>query len=311
VARVVLSGHTEPEAAIQVAIVGHRFLMKPTEPEALTTVIEQLTIRTSDEHATQARRIAGAARALPTLPRQVADLTALFGPAEVDHAALVAAVVHDPGLTAKLLQLSNSAFLGARPKNASVEAVINTLGAPTIHALVTASAEHWSAMAMTEVTEGHLRQVWRHAVATAGLAVAVASPAHRPYAQAAALLQDVGQLAALGRGGPAGPDVDGVPQREVGVELLHLWGLPAPIVGAVAERDLSVAPSGAGLGVAGALRVAHLLVQQTDARDPADDGHVEELSHLLAHPQLAAQGTDWPSRAQEAVDRADRWLGAT
>jgi HD-like signal output (HDOD) protein len=310
VARVVLSGHTEPEAAIKVAIVGHRFLMKPTEPEALTAVIEQLIVRTSDEHATQIRRIAGATRALPTLPRQVADLTTLFGSAEIDPSALVTAVVHDPSLTAKLLQLSNSAFLGARPKNASVEAVVNTLGAPTIHALVTASAAHWSTVALTEATQECLRQVWRHALAAAAVTVVVASPAHRPYAQAAALLQDVGRLAAIGGDGPeATPNDAGVPSREVGVELLHLWGLPAPIVAAVAERDQPVAPSSAGLGVAGALRVAHLLVQQTGAGDAADGAHAEELARLLAHPQMTAQGADWRRLAQEATDRADEWLG--
>jgi HD-like signal output (HDOD) protein len=108
------------------------------------------------------------------------------------------------------------------------------------------------------------------------------------------------------------PGTDAAPSlttaREVGVELLHLWGLPAPIVSAVRGRDSAHEPSPAGLGVAGALRVAHLLIQQTDARDPADGEHEDELAHLLTHPQLTAQRKDWRGAAQEAAAHADRWL---
>lgn len=311
VARVVLSGHTEPEAAIRVAIVGHRFLTKPTETETLVGVIEQLIVRTSRSNAVQARQIAGAARALPALPEQIGELAGLFQASHIDPSLLVDAVVNDIGLTAKLLQLSNSAFFGGRPKNASVEAVVNALGVPTIQALVGASHQQWAAVNWPPATEGHVRVAWRHAVATALLVEAVASPAHRPHAQAAALLQDIGRLVCIG-GGPwatdgdidlAGEGYQGTPYREIGVELLHLWGLPSPIVSAVAERDLVHRAADSGLGVTGAVRCAHLLIQQTGCKDPSDDTHDKELAALLAHPQLTSQGTDWFEAAGEASQR--------
>lgn len=318
VARVVLSGHTEPEAAIKVAIAGHRFLSKPTEAEGLIAVIEQLIVRTSPAHGVQARRIAGAARALPALPRQDAELADLLGAAEVDHDQLVGAVIQNIGLTAKLLQLSNSGFFGPRPKNASVAAVINAMGTPTINALVTASSEHWAPATWGPAGEEYVRTVWRHAVTTALLVEQVASPAHRPYAQAAALLQDVGRLASVGASPATIDDTvdltatgrDGVPFRDIGVELLHLWGLPSPIVTAVAERDLTHEVADSGLGVTGALRAAHLLVQQTDSRDPSVGEHDAELGRLLAHPQMAARGADWHQAAREACAKAEDRLGS-
>jgi HD-like signal output (HDOD) protein len=318
VARVVLSGHTEPEAAIRVAIAGHRFLTKPTETETLTGVIDQLIVKTSGTYGTLARRIAGTARALPTLPAQVAELSAALAAQDSDAGRLPHAVSLDTGLTAKLLQLSNSAFFGARPKNAGIAAVVTAMGVPTIQALVDATAAHWSPTTWDPETEGYLRQVWRHAVTTACLVESVASPAHRPYAHAAALLQDIGALAALAGvagGMPHGVDLalrrcDGVPFREVGVELMHLWGLPAPVVAAVAERDTPHEAAEAGLGVAGAVRIAHLLVQGTEARDPADGTHQEELQVLLAHPQMAARSCDWTAAAETALERASTWLAA-
>jgi HD-like signal output (HDOD) protein/ActR/RegA family two-component response regulator len=318
VARVVLSGHTEPEAAIRVAIVGHRFLSKPTETETLTGVVDQLIMKTSPSHGYMARRIAGAVRALPTPPAHVAELKAALADRTGDATRLARAVSFDTGLTAKLLQLSNSALFGGRPRNAGIAAMVSVMGVPTIQALVAATDEHWSPPTWEPGVESYLRQTWRHSVATACLAESVASPAHRPYAHAAALLQDVGALAALaGVACEVRHDVDlsqrtcaGVPFHDVGVELMHLWGLPAPVITAVAERDAPHEPAEAGLGVSGAVRVAHLLIQATAERDCADDSHEVELKALLAHPQMAARPTDWAAAADQATDHASAWLAA-
>jgi len=318
VARVVLSGHTEPEAAIRVAIAGHRFLTKPTETETLTGVIDQLIVKTSGTHGSEARHIAGTARALPTLPGQIAELGAALAAQDSDPARLPQAVSLDTGLTAKVLQLSNSAFFGARPKNAGIAAVVTAMGVPTIQALVSATAELWSPTTWEPETEAFLRLTLRHAVATASLVESVASPAHRPHAHAAALLQDVGGLAALAGlvgGSPHSVDLglgrcEGMPFRDVGVELLHLWGLPAPVTAAVAERDLPHEPAEAGLGVSGAVRVAHLLIQGIEAGDPSIGMHDDELKVLLAHPQMATRSCDWDAAAEDAWERAGKWPAA-
>ncbi|GAB7044782.1 MULTISPECIES: HDOD domain-containing protein [Catenuloplanes] len=316
-ARVVLSGHTEQDAAIKAAIAGHRFLPKPIEGEAVIDVIDQLMIRTSPRHGEQARRVAGSVRMLPTLPQQDAELIDLLSAAEVDHDRLAGAVVRHIGLTAKVLQLSSSGFFGSRPKNASVTAVISAVGISTVRALARAGAAHREPVTRSPAVAASVRSIWRHAVATMLLAEQVASPAHRPHAQAAAMLQDVGRLAAIAappeiteaRTPPDTPGGDaGVPFRDIGVELLHLWGLPSPIVAAVAERDLPHEPAESGLGVPGALRTAHLLVQQTDSCDPADGQHEDELARLLSHPQLAARDTDWHRAAHAASARATERL---
>ncbi|GGM35829.1 HDOD domain-containing protein [Dactylosporangium sucinum] len=300
VARMVLSGHTEQEAAIRVAVAGHRFLTKPSDAGSVVAVIEQLTHRTSAAHGIAVRRIAGAVRSLPTLPAHVDELTAVLGAADVELADAASAASRDIGFTAKLLQLSNSVFFGARARVTSAESAINALGLPTVQALVGAghlvcSSERWGTAA-----ERDLDVVWRHAMAAARLAGLMATPANRPYAQAAALLQDIGWLVCLADRRCA----DGPTHREVGVELLHLWGLPYPIVAAVAERDLRQRPPSSGLGVAAAVRAAHLLIQQTDARDPGLGTHDDELAEFLAHPQLTATPTDWRRAAEEASAQA-------
>ncbi|SDZ17080.1 Response regulator receiver domain-containing protein [Micromonospora pattaloongensis] len=318
VARVVLSGHTEPEAAIKVAIAAHRFLTKPSDAESVIGVVEQLTVRTSATHPAEARRIAGGVRCLPMVPAYSDRMMALLRRPDIELTDVVRPLAHDIGFTAKLLQLSASAFFGARPRiAASVNSVVNALGLPMVQALAEASQARWSPVAWQPAIAAELAVSWRHAAATAILADAMASPANRPYAQAAALLQDVGRFVCLagaaGDACPGGADAAaqrcyGVPYREIAVELLHLWGLPTPILTAVAQRDLDHRPPCSGLGVAAAVRAAHLLLQQTESRDPSDGTHDDELALLLTHPQLTAQAVDWRAAAERASAEAGRHL---
>jgi CheY-like chemotaxis protein len=316
VGRVVLSGYIEPGATIQVAVAGHRFLTKPSMAENVVAVIEELLVRTSHGHDSAARRIAGGVRAIPALPQHTKRIVALLAP-DVDLSLAARTAMHDVGLTAKLLQLSNSRFFGSRPRNSSVESIVHSMGVPMVQAVARAGYALQPSTAWDPAIERHLEAVWRHAVATACLVELVASPANRPHAQAAALLQDVGRLvclAAVADAGSAGVDLtaqtrDGVPFRDVGVELLHLWGLHPPIVAAVAQRDTPQAPDPSGLGVAASVRTAHLLIQRTESACPGAGTGDEELAHLLSHPQLRAHAVDWHGAADEASRHAGQWDG--
>ncbi|MDT5043058.1 MAG: hypothetical protein QOE51_4043 [Actinoplanes sp.] len=310
VARVVLSGHIETDAVFKVAVAGHRFLAKPSGAESVINVIEQLLVRTSHSHQREARRIAGGVRSIPTLPEQTERIVALLAP-DANLSYAVQTAMCDVGLTAKLLQLSNSRFFGSPPRNSSVESIVNAMGVPMVQAVVGAGHVLRSAQTWDPATERHLRAVWRHAVATAALVESVASPANRPHAQAAGLLQDIGRLICLAVQGDqvtgvdlATTTVDGVPFRDVGVELLHLWGVPQPIVVAVAQRDTPQRPHASGLGVATAVRTAHLLIQQAEAGSTCDTAHADELAMLLSHPQLKAQPIDWCQAAEDACRQA-------
>jgi CheY-like chemotaxis protein/HD-like signal output (HDOD) protein len=307
VARVVLSGHIEPDAVIKVALAGHRFLTKPSDLEHLVDVIEQLLDRAPGAHRDTARRIAGTVRCLPATPGEPPAVDALLRP-DADLDTAVRAATHDVGLAAKLLQLSTSRFFGAPPRNSSVESIVAAMGVPMVQRVAAATAALWPANPWQPGTAELVAATWRHAVATAALVEQVASPASRPYAHAAALLQDVGRFVCLAAPG-AGLDVaagtyDGARFRDVGVELLCLWGVPPPVVAAVAHRDTPQQPDPTGLGVTAAVRAAHLLLQQTGAADPGSGGHPEELASLLAHPQLAVRGIDWRTAADEAAWRA-------
>jgi HD-like signal output (HDOD) protein len=308
-ARVVLSGHTEQEAAVRASVVGHRFLNKPCDGDALAELVEQLTHGIHAPEQAELRRVAGSVRCLPVLPTQMERLTATLAGSDVQLPTVIDAVSNSIGVAAKLLQLANSSFFGARQRVTSLSYAVTSLGLPTLQALMTSDPELWAVGADSP----DLLPVWRHSIACARLVHDLASPGNAPYSQVAALLQDAGRLGPLSASGAHGGQDPAATGRgphsnEIGAELLHLWGLPRPIVVAVRDRYLPQEQHPYGLGVGGALRAAHLLLQETACADPYDGTHADELDLLLAHEQLTSGGDDWRRRADQAADETVRAL---
>jgi HD-like signal output (HDOD) protein len=308
-ARVVLSGHTEHEAAVRASVVGHRFLNKPCDGDALAELVEQLTHGIDVPEQAELRRVAGSVRCLPVLPTQMERLTATLAGSNVQLPTVIEAVSNSIGVAAKLLQLANSSFFGARQRVTSLSYAVTSLGLPTLQSLMTSDPELWAVGADSP----DLLPVWRHSIACARLVRDLASPGNAPYSEVAALLQDAGRLgpvSALGNHGGQNA-VTGereLASNEIGAELLHLWGLPRPIVVAVRDRYLPHEQYPYGLGVGGALRAAHLLLQATACADPHDGTHGDELELLLAHEQLTSAGENWRRRAEQAADETVRTL---
>ncbi len=314
-ARVVLSGHSEQEAGLRASVVGHRFLSKPCDGEALIGLLEQLTRSLSGKRDAQLRSAAGAVHCLPILPQQLERVTRTLAVPDVGLPEVVEAVTNSIGLAAKVLQLANSSFFCAGNRVTSLPFAVTALGVPTVQALLAADQTHWAIPAGAALEElQQLDALWRHSVAAAKLVRTLASPGNAPYSEAAALLQDAGRLALLGRGGGSGwgtssPQSPDTPHaNDVGAHLLQLWGLPRPIVVAVADRYVGREPEPYGLGVSGALRTAHLLLQSTPCADPHDGAHEDELAALLSHPQLTAQDRDWRARAERVSQETARAL---
>lgn len=324
IARVVLSGHTEADAALRAALVAHRFLHKPCDPSVLIQVITQLTSGLARAGSAERREIAGAVCTLPSAQHQLDQLSAVVQDPHLTLDALLDVAQADVALTAKVLQLANSAFFGARPRLVSMSYSLSALGLPMLRALLTSDARTGTWRAADDEVQDAVLTSWEHSLATALIARQLATPALAPFAEVGGLLRDVGLLAGLASRQAAVRDDlrvaadSGQPLRdvttarcgydwaEVGADLLDLWGLPQPIVTAVAGQHDRHRDHGTGLGIGGALRAAHLLVQRTRSTDPTDTRADDELAHLLRHPQLRHRGLDWSRLAEDASASAQR-----
>lgn len=94
-----------------------------------------------ENNAETAARLAQSISALPPLPATAQEILTCFGDEFIDADKVTAVVEGDPGICAKLLGLSNSAYFGlAEPVNSIGEAISRVLGVDTVRSLVLAMA---------------------------------------------------------------------------------------------------------------------------------------------------------------------------
>ena len=250
--------------------VAHQFLLKPCDPDALRSAIQRATSLVTVLNSKCWPVMVGSIRDLPSLPRTCAELRRVLSDpdASIDQVARV--VEQDVAISAKVLQLVNSAFFGVTREIADIKTAVSYLGMTLLQNLVLSvemfrvfqpkKAIPGFSMEEFHGTRSSPQESLRESARTLGLSDAVV---------AAALLHDVGKLviaekspehfarAIAGMRQDKRPlfsveeDLIGVSHAEVGAYLLSLWGLPGPVVEAVAfhHHPERVAAGKAGYGL--------------------------------------------------------------
>lgn len=131
---------------------------------------------------------------LPSLPHIVLELFRALDDEDVDVNILSQKISHDQALATKVLGLANSSFYGMQSKVGSIAYAVSVLGFSSIRALVTAAAvaQIFSGKDSGELTHA---QLWKHAIATALAARALANGTGENEDQAfiAGLLHNIGR----------------------------------------------------------------------------------------------------------------------
>ena len=281
VARVVLSGHVEPRAALQLARVAHRFLSKPCDGGLLRETITRLCGLQAHLADEGLRALVSELPALPTAPRTSLALAGVLADEDRPLREIAAIVAGDVGLAAKMLQIVNSAFFALPRPVVNVEQAVSLLGANTVRGLVT-SLEVLAGF--PSVARDLLDDVQRHALLTAAIARRLlADRARSEEAFTAALLHDTGRLVlATRRPSPAAAEAAEVSHAEVGAYLLGIWGLPFAVVEAVAHHHRPDRLPQSTFDVAGAVHVANALAVDPVDAAALDRGYLERVGMLHA-----------------------------
>ena len=253
VVRIVLSGHTELSAALRVVPVAHQFLAKPCDAEMLRVAIERachLKALLSDDSI---RRTVTALGDLPSVPRTYEALTQALADPDASLQLVAKIIEQDVGISAKVLQLVNSAFFGITHSMTSIQSAVSYLGINTLKSLVLSVEIFRAFKPQKELPGFSLEKLQRHAQLTAQIAARLPVPKHlADIALVAGMLHDVGKLilawkisshfeSMLAEAREAHCPVHQVEERrngfshaEIGAYLLGLWGLPYTVVEAVA-----------------------------------------------------------------------------
>ena len=252
VVRIVLSGQSNREAVFRSIAPAHQFLSKPCDPRELVTRLGQaFTMR--DLLANQSlKTVISRMRSIPSLPTLYQELTAILRLEDPSLIQIERIIAKDVGMATKILQLSNSAFIGSRGRVSSLLQAVSLIGTETVRTLVL-SFHVFSQCENTEIAP-YLPALWDHSVAVASLAqrIAVSEKADKALVEesfTAGLLHDVGKVVLLAEmlgkyRNILGTDPGSIPALEleqlgcthaqVGAYLVSIWGLPAPLVHGIA-----------------------------------------------------------------------------
>jgi HD-like signal output (HDOD) protein len=253
IARIILSGHADRDVLARALSVAHQFLSKPCDVGLLRDIIERVCGLKGLLEDESIRRAIGRIDRLPSVPRVYAELTQAMGRADAGAAQLADIVETDPAMSVKILQIVNSAYFGTAQRTSSIRQAVAYLGVELLRNLAL-TAHVFGVVDGTEVDGFSLKRLQRHSLRAARLArlFLLNDPKLGEEAFTAGLMHDVGRIvvatslpehhrevlrAARETGRPVRiveREVVGTGHAEIGAYLLGVWGLPFPVVEAVA-----------------------------------------------------------------------------
>jgi HD-like signal output (HDOD) protein/ActR/RegA family two-component response regulator len=324
VVRIVLSGHTELSTALRVIPVAHQFLAKPCDTGTLRVAIERACHLRGLLNDDSIRRTLGALRDLPSLPRTYDALTQALTNPDTSLQKLARIVEQDVGISAKILQLVNSAFFGVALSITDIEHAVIYLGTNTLRSLVISLEIFRAFEPRTPLPGFSLEELQIHARLAASIAARLPVPRYlAEIAMVAGMLHDVGKLVLawkfpqqflklLGEAAEkhcplykVEESEYGFSHAEIGAYLLGLWGLPYVLVEAVALHHGPNRVPHQYFDGASAVYVSNLLAHDLEA--PTPHAFLENCTEIN-HEELAALGVEkelaaWRAMAAEIPAR--------
>lgn len=293
VIRMVLSGQSSRSAVLRSLAPVHQFLSKPCDPQELIARLSQ-AFAMRDLLANEAlKTVVSRLRSVPSLPTIYEELMAVLRQEEPQVMQIEKIIARDVGMAAKILQLANSAFIGSRGRVSSLLRAVSLIGTDTVRILVL-STHVFSQFDTAPDVSPYLPSLWEHSVTTAGLAqrIAAVENAPKPVVEesfTAGLLHDIGKVILLaelpqeygtilaenrGEITPYELEKLGCTHAQVGAYLMSIWGLPFPLVRAVAFHH---SPADAGEIGFTSLTAVHAADALTSSLDPLPLNHDGEL----------------------------------
>ncbi|RME33568.1 MAG: HDOD domain-containing protein [Gammaproteobacteria bacterium] len=322
--RIVLTGVTDEGLTGRAASLVHQCLSKPCPADELRAAVEQACLLQSIIEDPAVKEMVGGLDSLPSLPSLYLEIASRLQSEDSDMAEIAGLIARDPALTAKLLQLVNSAFFGLGRRISDVRQAATLLGVDQLRAMVLFNHIVESFPPQARCPGFSLDGLYRDALLTGNLARRITLHEglreDRPdQAFTAGVLHDIGTLILASRQParyqqvleqaalPEGPDLAtlerqllGIGHAEIGAFLLGIWRLPPRIVEAVALHHEPSRTAYDGMCALTAVHVADaLLGEEEGSRCHAalDEGYLRRLGML-------DRLEEWRQLAREVMERA-------
>jgi putative nucleotidyltransferase with HDIG domain len=290
--RFILSGHSDRELIMQTVGFAHQYLAKPCDPETLRNSINRsLAVQNLLGNPHLHKCIANI-KSLPTPPLLYKALVSELQAEEVSVKSIGEIISRDIGMTAKLLQIVNSAFFGLPTHVDDPVRAVNLLGLDIVRALVL-TVGIFEQSQVPPVLGISVDSIYQHSLSVGTAAKRIARAIGLDQRQGdealmAGMMHDIGQLICLIHLRKelqqileltrqkrlelyqAEIEIIGVNHADIGAHLLSLWGLPITIVEAVAFHHNPADHLYLNPGALTAVHLANAFVHQIADNDKID-----------------------------------------
>ena len=303
--RIILADYSDQEEFARSLDATHQFIAKPFDRKTLKATLDRisgLNVFLQDE---KLRSLASRLSTVPSFPSLYVEIMKEVNAKDPSIDNIAAIISHDPSMTAKTLQAVNSAMFGLPRQISSPFEAVQFLGVDMVVSLAL-SSHAFTQFEKLAVKGFSIHQLWEHALMCALFARTIlraegAGPGDMENGSTAAMLHDIGQLI-LAANLPdqfqqelalceerqipleaAELEIFGATHAGTGAYLLGLWGLPVPIVEAVAFHHSPGNSDQRVVGPLAAVYAADVLEHQLSknkAHGPAPEPDMAYLSAI-------------------------------
>lgn len=279
----------DQQSAMKCVGTAHQYLVKPSDAQTIGFALDRAFSLESWLPNDTVQKLIAQMKKLPSPPNLYFKIVAELQSPDASIENIGAMVAQDPVLSAKLLQVVNSAVFGLQLQVVSASEAVMYLGMETTKALVLL-AHTFSYFDKVRTAEFSVEKLWKHSVATGKFAEQIAraegvSAEVVGQAFTGGMLHDLGKLL-LAANVPDGfkealakareqkthlweaeTGVFGATHGELGACLLGIWGLPMPIVEAVALHHFPIRFLSKQFCPLTAVHAANVVEQEMQATD--------------------------------------------
>ena len=253
--RLILSGYADKDLILKCVGSTHQYLAKPCDTASLKATIARASNLEDSFRNERLKSLVCQMKQLPSVPTLYTQVVKKTSRDETSVEEIGALISRDIAMTAQVLKLTNSAFFGLHQQFSNPEEAVAYLGLDTIKSLVL-SLHAFSQFEKTVTGSFKIEALWSHSLQVASMAKRIyklegQDPKAAEEAFTAGLLHDIGKLVLainmpkeyaaasdLAHSGMELPSAEhkifGFNHADVGGYLIGLWGLPVPVVEAVA-----------------------------------------------------------------------------
>jgi putative nucleotidyltransferase with HDIG domain len=324
VVRIILSGQLDQEMTLRSVQLAHQSLSKPCDVEVLKHTLARLFALRDFLSDESIKSIISQIESLPSLPSIYTEIVAEMQSDDPSIKKVGEIISKDLSMTAKILQMVNSAFFGLFQKIKSPEQAVMMLGSETIKALVL-SAKIFSEFNQKSFSWFKIDELFDHSLAVSLYAKTIIKNENLDQglinnSMMAGLLHDLGKLILATNfeksyrqvlAAAQGTDKNlldleyetfGTSHAEVGAYLMGLWRLDNAIIEAIAFHHLPARSMTRDIGLLTAVHVGNTL--EHEARTPAEENtELQCEAEYLNQLEITSRIPQWRQVCRELTER--------